>query len=172
MTLQQAIQLLHNPQIGEAAPQSWVDLGCGSGLFSRVLAHYLPKGSLITGVDKKAGIFPEGNENKVDLRFVQMNFEEELPAGKFDGFLLANSLHYVEDQTSFLQKCLDKLNPNGRFLLVEYDTEVGNPWVPYPISYKRLNQLLKPFAARQIKKLGERPSAFGGKNLYACEVLF
>ena len=36
-----------------------------------------------------------------------------------------------------LRRSADALTPDGRFVLVEYDAEHGNPYVPYPISFKR-----------------------------------
>ena len=35
------------------APQTWLDLGCGSGIFTLALAELLPFGSTIVCVDKE-----------------------------------------------------------------------------------------------------------------------
>ena len=64
-----------------------------------------------------------------------------LPAGPFDGVLAANSLHYVRDTRPVLAAIRAILAPGGRLVLVEYDAERGNQWVPFPISFARWKTL-------------------------------
>jgi methylase of polypeptide subunit release factors len=46
-----AMALLRTPDIEWAQPQSWCDLGCGSGTFTIALAESLASGSMIHAVD-------------------------------------------------------------------------------------------------------------------------
>jgi hypothetical protein len=58
-----------------------------------------------------------------------------------DGLVMANSLHFVQHKDGPLQQARGYLKAgnqpaSGRFLLVEYNTDQGNHWVPYPLSYQ------------------------------------
>ena len=65
------------------------------------------------------------------------DFTRGLPDGPFDGVLAANSLHFVASPDAVLAAIHGALVPGGRFVLVEYDADRGNPWVPHPISFER-----------------------------------
>ena len=53
-----------------------------------------------------------------------------------DGLLMANSLHFASSRDAALAALLPALRPDGHFVLVEYDVDRGNAWVPYPISWE------------------------------------
>ncbi len=170
MELADAIALLQPAHLPQDSPALWADLGCGTGLFTYALAHLLPPGSIIDAVDKSvAPLIPLPNPNRTLIRQHQLDFvAQPLPYAKLDGLLMANSLHYVKDQTACIAQLRQALNPKGCFLLVEYDTHLPNPWVPYPISYHVLPALFNPLGFGVVTKLQERPSRYGRANLYAA----
>ena len=53
-----------------------------------------------------------------------------------DGIVMANSLHYFKDREKILRHALSFLKLNGALLLVEYNVDSGNMWVPYPLSFE------------------------------------
>ena len=178
MTLQEAVTLISGNSIQGDIPQRWADLGSGDGLFSRALATFLPAGSHILCVDRQAQSIGTsgpyaGHQEPVYLEFRQADFTRlDFSENPFDGFLLANSIHFVNEQGPFLQKLINSLIPSGRLILVEYDTERSNPWVPYPLSFRRLNVMLFSLGVDGvgIQKIGERPSRYHQATLYACEI--
>jgi len=142
-------------------PQHWADLGCGSGTFTIALASLLPPKSRITAIDKSNQHLPT-LINHIKIGFSKVDFVNELiVASPLDAILMANSFHFVANKTKLINQLENTFKGNPRFLIVEYDTTKANPWVPYPISYQKLNQEFSQLGYR-INKLAEIPSRFGG----------
>jgi ubiquinone/menaquinone biosynthesis C-methylase UbiE len=91
-----------------------------------------------------------------------------LPVNNLDGILMANALHYVKDKNVVIKKLAKHLKPAGQFIIVEYDTEQSNQWVPYPISFSRLQETFSAEGYNDIKKIGERRSVYRGGKMYAA----
>jgi SAM-dependent methyltransferase len=156
MQLNDAIDLIRDG-VESGRPQRWADLGCGNGLFTIALAELLPPGSEIFAFDlKPQRLVPAHND--VSIYFQQLDFvKEPLPNGQLDGVLMANSLHYINDQASLIQRLLVP-----QFIFVEYEHRSPNPWVPFPVPSARLTQLLLSLGYSS-ERLSEKPSQFGGQ---------
>ena len=170
MQLSEAISLINSEHLNQSVPAEWADLGCGSGLFSHALAHFLPEGSRIHAIDKAVILKPQVLANGVQLLPAQKDFvTDELALPPLDGVLMANALHYVKDKPLLIEKLKRALKTEGCFLIVEYDTDKPVPvWVPYPTSFSTLSRLFQSAGYRSVEKLGERPSRYGRGNLYAA----
>ena len=172
MLLNEAIDLIKNDLISNYQPEVWADLGCGSGMFTNALANLLSGGSKIFAVDKnksQLNKIPDDVDNvkiaKIYGDFTRVNLPENI-----DGILMANSLHYVKDKSSFIQNVGNKLKSNSSFLIVEYDMDTSNPWVPYPISYKSLQNFFRMMGYNIIYKINEIPSRFRRANIYSAVI--
>lgn len=166
MQLDEAIQLIKNAKILGGQQQAWADLGCGSGLFTNALLSILPAGSTVHAVDKMNTI----TGNNPSIIFQQADFEkEDLPFSNLHGILLANSLHYIADQLACILKLNTYLNrQNARYILVEYDSETANQWVPHPLPFLKAKQLFARAGFPRIEKIGEKKSLYRQGNIYAC----
>ena len=82
-----------------------------------------------------------------------------------DGVLMANSLHYVREQTAFLRR-VDGALRQRRILLVEYDITRGNAWVPYPISQASAIELFRSVGYSAATPLGRKRSAYRRGEIY------
>jgi SAM-dependent methyltransferase len=162
MKISEATALIRTPMIEWARPQSWCDLGRGSGTFTLALAQLLASGSTIHAIDldpRALGEIPDqyhGVEvRKVlgDLRSAGLN----LPS--VDGILMANSLHFVQDQHEFLRRLL---SVTSCFVIAEYERNKPSPWGPYPVGFERLCQLFSETGVEHLEKLATRSSRFGG----------
>ena len=148
----------------------WADLGCGDGLFTTALGELLSKeGSIIYAVDENKRVLQKIKAmHGIELRKVVANFEEiDLVIQELDGILMANSLHYVKDKSAFINKTLQWMKKDGSFIIVEYDTETSNQWVPYPISFVSLQKLFSDFGFT-AKKIGEERSIYNRAKIYAA----
>jgi hypothetical protein len=52
------------------------------------------------------------------------------------------------------------LRESGRFILVEYNVDRGNPWVPFPLSWRTWQGLAAACGFAHTEKIGARPSSF------------
>ena len=171
MSPAEAYSLIKNNLLpGDQRITHWADLGCGTGLFTQALSRLLQPGSTIHGIDTRLSLKRQTTPNGVDLIPLQRDFvTDDWNLQQLDGILMANSLHYVKDQSAFLSHKKTRLQPDGSFLIVEYDTDIPVPtWVPYPVSFSSLQQLFIHAGYTAIQKLGEKPSIYGGGNIYAA----
>ena len=170
MLLQEAITLIDNKFINQGQPATWADLGCGTGMFSGALSALLAPHSKIYAVDKihRQQKIVSANEN-VAIPYIQADFEwDTLTVPPLDGIIMANSLHYVRNKKALLHKLDQQIKPGAAFIIVEYDTMLANPWVPYPIDRIHLQQLFTGAGWEKSTDLGRRPSVYGHGNIYAC----
>ena len=171
MRLTDAITLIQNADISKTSPSTWADLGCGSGTFTYALANLLAPKSTIYAMDKTVQQLQPTTSNKVEVLFKQGDFiREALSFPPLDGILMANALHYVQDKNSLIERLKTYLAENGMFIIVEYDTTRANQWVPYPVDRASLQQLFSVAGFTNMKALGERPSVYHNRTLYACQL--
>jgi SAM-dependent methyltransferase len=173
MTQDEAIALLGGQALGGQSPATWADLGCGDGTFTRALATLLSPGSVIHAVDRNAAALaqlPRSFAHASIIAHAGDFMVSPWPFRGLDGVLLANSLHYVRDQAAFVRNFASALTPPGRFLIVEYDTEQANRWVPYPLSRVRLRQLFNGAGYASITFLASQPSVYQRAEIYSALV--
>ncbi|SFP64609.1 class I SAM-dependent methyltransferase [Parafilimonas terrae] len=146
----------------------WADLGCGDGLFTDALAQLLADDSLIYAVDKSSNALTHVAVRKeIKLEKLALDFvTDALPFKNLSGILMANAFHFVKDKHAFINKVFNCLNENGYLLIIEYNTDAANMWVPYPISFKKLKNFFEMYKWRTTR-IGELASRFGG-SMYSA----
>lgn len=166
MQLPEAISLIQKGIVPHSSPQTWADLGAGKGLFSAALLTILPPGSTIHAVDLHA---QPNLQHHSSIIFHQADFvKDKLPFPTLDGILMANSLHYVKEQVACIKQLKKHLRNGAGFILIEYDTDSGNQWVPFPVSFARAQSIFGDAGFSKIEKIGERPSVYRGNSIYAA----
>jgi ubiquinone/menaquinone biosynthesis C-methylase UbiE len=153
--------------------QMWADLGSGEGAFTLALADLLgPTGSIHT-VDRDGrallvqvralrDAFP-----RVSVTPLVADFTLPLELPPLDGIVMANSLHFERDKLAVLRLVGGCLRPGGRLVLVEYDSDHGNPWVPFPLSFRSWATLAAEAGFRETRRLASIPSRFLG-SIYSA----
>lgn len=146
----------------------WADLGSGRGAFTLALADLLGPGAVIYSVDRDGRSLQE-QERVMKARFPAVvvhyrvgDFTTLLPLPPLDGVVMANALHFVpyDDQEAVVRLVKGYLKPGGRLIIVEYDAERGNLWVPHPLSYSAWEKLARRAGFDHTEKLASRPSSF------------
>jgi len=162
MNTSEATALIRTPLIEWAQPQSWCDLGSGRGTFTVALAQLLAPGSTIYAVDfdRRALEGIPDQQNGVQIRKMVRDLQSSsLSLPTVAGILMANTLHFVQEQQIFLKRLRSVAD---RFLIVEYERSKPNRWGPYPVGFERLRQLFSEAGLERVVKLTTRPSRFGG----------
>jgi ubiquinone/menaquinone biosynthesis C-methylase UbiE len=171
MQVSDAIHFIEPGFSGNKASEIWTDLGCGSGVFTKALATIMGSASTIYAVDKEVQRIKATEGSAATIKFIKCDFiHETLPFSDLDGILMANALHYVNDKSSFIEKLKMHMKPKGRFIIVEYDTEKANTWVPYPINFDQLKDTFSRHGFDKIKKIGERKSIYRSDKMFACAI--
>jgi ubiquinone/menaquinone biosynthesis C-methylase UbiE len=146
---------------------SWADLGAGSGAFTLALRDLIGPTSTIHAVDKDRASLEQlkyayqarfGNIDTLQIQVGDFSRAVELPS--LDGILAANSLHYFKDRVKVLQHIKSFLKPNGRLIVIEYNVDSGNPWVPYPFSFGAFGKLAAQAGFAEPQLLAKNPSSF------------
>lgn len=171
MQLNDAIFLLQPAQPQLKHRKRWADLGCGNGLFTTALAHLIDPGGIIYCVDSNQSSLSQipNQYNKQAIEKVQADFVlDHLPFTNLSGILMANSLHFVKDKTDFLKKLNGYLQKDHCLIIVEYDTDKANRWVPYPVSFQSLLNLFIAADKYKVTKLNEHSSIYNNGKMYSA----
>lgn len=160
----------------------WADLGSGTGAFTLALAELIRttegEGATLYSVDRDGGALREQGRlmfarfPTVRAHFLTQDFTQPLILPLLDGLVMANSLHFIrhDQQLPLLRRLRELLKPGGRFLLVEYNTDQGNQWVPYPLSDGKWAALATAAGFASTRLLSRRPSRFLGEIYSALSV--
>jgi ubiquinone/menaquinone biosynthesis C-methylase UbiE len=145
---------------------TWADFGSGTGAFTLALAECIGPTGLIYSIDKKRvslgqqetvmnGRFPQHQIN-----YLMTDYTKPLDLPPLDGLIIANALHFQRRKETIVQLLYRYLRPSGRLILVEYNVDRGNVWVPYPISYQTWETMVSRNGFVNTQLLAVRPSRF------------
>ncbi len=163
---------LIRPGVEGAGPR-WLELGAGEGAFTLALADVLGPGGQIVAVDRNARALATLRDRvgssfpATTVDVVVGDIREPLPDGPFDGLLAANSLHFTTDPAAVLRTAAERVRAGGPMVVVEYDADRGNPWVPHPFSSRRFMQIAAAAGLKDPREIGRVPSRFLGA-IYAA----
>lgn len=150
-----------------AAGGTWADLGAGAGAFTLALREVLGPQAEIFAVDKDRGSLADLERAHArlfaaagTLHTMRADFRNRLDLPPLDGVLMANSLHFHRDKQAILELVRQLLRPRGVLLLVEYNVDKGNMWVPYPLSFQTFAGLAVRAGFETPRLVGSHPSSF------------
>jgi len=147
----------------------WADLGSGTGAFTLALADLLGTSASIYSVDRDKSALKEQERTMrtrfptIAVHYINADFTRRLDFPPLNGIVMANSLHFVREKNAIVQLIRSYLRPGGRLILVEYNSDRGNMWVPYPFSYNTWETLARHNGFADIRLLATRPSRFFGE---------
>ncbi|HKF74806.1 MAG TPA: methyltransferase domain-containing protein [Candidatus Dormibacteraeota bacterium] len=149
-------------------PGRWADLGSGDGAFTLALADLLGAGARILSVDRDGRALSRQRQSmqarfpEAAVKYVKADFTRGLELPALDGVVMANSLHFVRRREPVLDLVRRALVPGGRLVVVEYDADRGNLWVPHPFSYATWEGVAAAAGFVDTSLLARRPSPWLG----------
>lgn len=147
----------------------WADLGSGSGAFTLALADLVGPEGEIYSVDRDEGALRRQEREMTaqfptaKVHYLSADFTRRLELPMLDGIVMANALHFVRDKPAVLDLVRRYLRGGGRLILVEYNTDNGNSWVPHPISYESWESLAARSGFASTRLVARVPSRFLGE---------
>ena len=150
-----------------ASGGTWADLGAGSGAFTLALRELVGPEATIYAVDRDRAALRR-LEAAHRARFasagglipLRHDFSGPFDVPPLDGIVMANSLHYYKDKERVLRHVREFLKPQGILLLVEYNVDSGNIWVPQPLSFKSYRSIARRAGFSEPRLLATAPSSF------------
>jgi ubiquinone/menaquinone biosynthesis C-methylase UbiE len=154
---------------------TYADFGAGDGAFTLALREVIGLDATIYAVDRDGAALRRLKKSylarfKTDgnLILLPSDFARPLDSSTgsaqrlppLDGIVMANSLHFFKDKEKILRHVRGYLKPNGALLIVEYNVDTGNMWVPYPVSFNVCRVLVKPAGFTEPRLLAKAPSSF------------
>lgn len=112
-------------QVPLATAQTVVDLGCGPGNSTELLAERYPDADIV-GVDSAPDMLMAARKRLPERRFLEADIASWAPAEPVD-LLFANALfQWIPDHLSVLVRLMDSLKPGG-VLAVQMPDNLGEP---------------------------------------------
>jgi ubiquinone/menaquinone biosynthesis C-methylase UbiE len=147
----------------------WADFGSGGGAFTLALAELIGPDATIYSIDHNPGAL--GRQQTVlqarfpdlTVHYVTADFTQRLDLPPLDGIVMANALHFVRCKDPVIRLLREYLTSGGRLIVVEYDTDRGNRWVPYPFTYSTWERLAARSGFARTTQIATRPSSFLGR---------
>ena len=137
------------------------------------MAELIGPNGIIYSIDQDIGALRQ-QERRMKTRFpsqivhfTHQDFSKPLNLPPLDGVVMANALHFIRDKNSVLQLILNYLRPGSRLILVEYNVDRGNLWVPHPLSFPAWLKLAERNGFTETRLLASRPSHFL-KEIYSA----
>lgn len=148
-------------QLDENKKMALLDLGCGSGWTSIMLAKF---GIDVIGMDISKDMIEIAKANakkeKIKIKFLVGDIETQKYRNKFDRVLIYDALHHCPNEKKVLKNIYRALKPGGMVLVVEpnkvHDNDMGAKKVA-----ERFGVLEKGYSPRYLKSI---MSDIGFKN--------
>lgn len=154
----------------------WADFGSGEGAFTLALRDLAGETVKIYSIDKSKSALQIQKEKfeakfpNTNIEYIHEDFTIELKLPKLDGIIMANSLHFLKEKLPFLKKIKEYIKENGKLIIVEYNIDIGNIWVPYPASFESFKKLAVKAGFSKVSFLANRPSDFLNE-IYSAEAI-
>lgn len=161
---------------------AWADVGAGTGTFTRAIAELIGPEGVVYAIDRDARALAElqrsavgaGSTAAARINALRGDMHElsaviELQDVQLDGVLFANALHFTRKSDTVLAQAAERLRPDGRIVVIEYDRRMPNPWVPHPLPFDRLAEVARRAGLGVPQEVARRRSEYH-REMY-CAVL-
>ena len=150
-----------------------VDIGAGSGLFTRPLAKAVGRAGRVYAVDIQQDLLDYINkrdsEEKIgNVRTVLGEFDDpKLPARDVDVAFINDVLHHIQNRAAYLKALGTYIKPTGRIAIIEMNKDDPNtPHKGQPELLVGREEIVKWMSDAGFKLVAEHPDLFPGTKWY------
>jgi SAM-dependent methyltransferase len=157
---------LLRPAVPAASPGPWADFGSGTGAFTLALRDLVGHETEIFSIEKDESRLDQQQRNflvrfpESNIHFMHADFTQPLDLPPLEGIVVANAIHFYRDKERLLRQFRSYLKPKGRLIVIEYNADRGNPWVPYPLSFDTLRRATVNAGFTEAELVSTVPSSF------------
>ena len=152
----------------------WADFGCGEGIFTAILFELVGPECEIHAVDESQRALSKLKDNFKEsfpnayLHVHHADFTTPFPLTTLAGCILANALHFIRDEHKghVLEQLAKNIKPDGKIIVIEYNTNRGNYAVPFPLPEDGFITLASKLDLQNPQIVTRVPSSFLGE-MYA-----
>jgi SAM-dependent methyltransferase len=110
-------------------PKVIMDLGCGFGLWLKLIDEVAHKESILIGVDNDENSLNKArslsSKFKCQFNYLKYDIEKDVESlPKADIILMINMYGYIKEIKSYTEKLLTRLNKNGILVIRQYDGSI------------------------------------------------
>ena len=105
-----AVELLQRVPV--ESPSAIVDLGCGTGEMTRLIADHWPSAT-VTGIDSSSAMLEQARAHSPDINWVNGTIENWIPNHTFDLIYSNAALHWVSDHKQLFPRLVESLSDRG-----------------------------------------------------------
>ena len=145
---------------------AWADFGSGDGAFTLALRELAGSECEIFSIEQDRSRLSKQEKNfrsrvpDSHVHFLNADFTRPVDLPPLDGIVMANALHFFRVKDKLLAQMYAYLKPGGKFVLVEYNVDAGNIWVPHPLSFDSFRELAPRAGFTRPELLATHPSRF------------
>lgn len=143
-----------------------VDIGAGTGYFTRLFAKAVGTQGKAIGLDIEASMveYMKEDARKLSLKNYEARVvkpdDPELAAKSVDVIFICNTYHHIEDRGNYLKRLAAALKPNGRIVIVDFYKKplpVGPRSLAHKISEEEVKKEFLKAGYRLIRSLDFLP---------------
>jgi ubiquinone/menaquinone biosynthesis C-methylase UbiE len=154
--------------IGVPKNLSWIDIGCGTGVFTeQLIRHCSP--AAVSAVDPSAAQMAFARD-RTDLKMVEFHAGDAqdlpFPDNRFDVAVMALVIHFVPDPGKAIGEMARVLRPGGWAASYVWDYSVGgSPTAPLAAAIKAIGLESRPPPSRQATSMPALQQLWRSANL-------
>ncbi|OLS26731.1 MAG: Ubiquinone/menaquinone biosynthesis C-methyltransferase UbiE [Candidatus Heimdallarchaeota archaeon LC_3] len=149
---------LKNLELLKLDKEIWIDAGCGKGTYSIPLSFFVDKVIALDtnkyNLETLNNFIKDNKITNIESFIFDFNNKYKILFDNVDGILYSFSLHFQKEISNVLNNSFDVLKKNGgRVVIIEYERKIPVPWIPYPITEKKMIELLQKAKFDNISRI-------------------